>query len=91
MAIVERYAEGTPSWVDLATSHPEPARTFDGEVFGWGFDIGGPESRGSTIATAEAAGGVVAVPGTDSPFGRYAVLSDPPGAVFTVMAVPPES
>ncbi len=39
----------------------------------------------ATAAAAEALGGAVRVPPTDSPYGRFAVLSDPQGAVFTVM------
>ena len=29
------YAEGTPSWVDLATPNVENAERFYGELFGW--------------------------------------------------------
>jgi len=49
MTIVTSYAAGTPSWVDLATSDPESARAFYGEVFGWEFEIGGPEYGGYTM------------------------------------------
>jgi len=45
----------------------------------------------ASILTAEAAGGVVSVPATDSPHGRFAVLLDPQGAVFTVVSAPQES
>ncbi|HYT25105.1 MAG TPA: VOC family protein, partial [Actinomycetota bacterium] len=44
MAEVKSYAPGTPSWVDLMTSDPEGARAFYGELFGWEFEIGGPET-----------------------------------------------
>jgi len=44
MAEVSSYAPGTPSWIDLATSDPEGARTFYSGLFGWEFDIGGPET-----------------------------------------------
>ncbi len=49
MAIVERYAAGTPSWVDLATSDPDAARSFYGTLFGWEFEVGGPEQGGYTM------------------------------------------
>ena len=31
----DRYPEGTPSWVDLATPDPEGAKIFYRNVFGW--------------------------------------------------------
>lgn len=39
----------------------------------------------AAAATAERLGGAIGVPPTDSPFGRFAVLTDPQGAVMTVM------
>jgi uncharacterized protein len=44
MGEVKSYAAGTPSWVDLQTSDPEAARSFYGELFGWQFEIGPPET-----------------------------------------------
>jgi len=32
------YAEGTPSWIDLATTGPAAAKQFYGDLFGWTFD-----------------------------------------------------
>jgi len=42
----------------------------------------------ASVAAAEAAGGTVLSPATDSPYGRLAVLQDPQGAVFAVISVP---
>jgi predicted enzyme related to lactoylglutathione lyase len=41
-----------------------------------------------SVATALAAGGTALSPAFDSPFGRMAVLADPQGASFSIMAVP---
>lgn len=35
MSIRTEYPEGTPSWVDLATTDPAGAAAFYGELFGW--------------------------------------------------------
>jgi predicted enzyme related to lactoylglutathione lyase len=42
----------------------------------------------ATVAQAEQRGGSVNVPPTDTSVGRFAVLSDPHGAMFAVIAVP---
>lgn len=44
MSNVDRHEPGTPSWFDLMTPDPEKARAFYGALFGWTFQIGGPES-----------------------------------------------
>lgn len=41
---------GTPTWIDLATPDAEGARAFYKAVFGWDYDIGGPEYGGYTTA-----------------------------------------
>lgn len=41
---------GTPTWIDLATPDLEAARAFYHAVFGWDYDIGGPEFGGYTTA-----------------------------------------
>ena len=41
---------GAPTWMDLAASDPEGARAFYKAVFGWDYDIGGPEYGGYTTA-----------------------------------------
>jgi predicted enzyme related to lactoylglutathione lyase len=40
---------GMPTWVDLMTGDPEAARKFYGALFGWSFDVGGPESGHYTM------------------------------------------
>lgn len=37
------YPQGVPSWADLTTSDLEGARAFYGGLFGWEWDVGGPE------------------------------------------------
>jgi uncharacterized protein len=37
------YPQGTPCWADLTTSDVEGARTFYGALFGWEWEIAGPE------------------------------------------------
>ena len=37
------YPQGVPSWADLATSDLEGARAFYGGLFGWEWDVSGPE------------------------------------------------
>lgn len=41
---------GTPTWIDLATPDADAARAFYRAVFGWEYDIGGPEYGGYTTA-----------------------------------------
>jgi uncharacterized protein len=41
---------GTPTWIDLMAPDVEAARAFYKEVFGWEYDIGGPEYGGYTTA-----------------------------------------
>lgn len=43
---------GTPTWIDLATPDMDGARAFYHAVFGWDYDIGGPEYAGYTTARA---------------------------------------
>jgi uncharacterized protein len=51
MPEVNEYAPGTPSWVDLATTDPEGSRAFYGAVFGWEFNVLGPEAGGYALCT----------------------------------------
>lgn len=39
---------GTPTWTDLLTPNPDGARAFYHAIFGWEYDIGGPEYGGYT-------------------------------------------
>lgn len=41
---------GTPTWVDLIAPDAEAARAFYQAVFGWEYDVGGPEFGGYTTA-----------------------------------------
>ena len=52
MTTVDRYEPGLPSWVDLVTSDPEGARLFYGELLGWTFDIGRPDTGQYTYCLA---------------------------------------
>jgi uncharacterized protein len=47
-------------------------------------------STDGAVAAVEAAGGKVTMAPTDTEFGRFAVVTDPWGASFSVMGVPPE-
>jgi predicted enzyme related to lactoylglutathione lyase len=44
MTRISRHQFGTPCWIDLMTSDPDAARRFYGELFGWTFEVGGPET-----------------------------------------------
>jgi uncharacterized protein len=41
---------GAPTWIELTTPDIDAARKFYHEVFGWDYDIGGPEFGGYTTA-----------------------------------------
>jgi predicted enzyme related to lactoylglutathione lyase len=41
---------GTPTWIDLMAPDVDAARAFYQDVFGWEYDIGGPEYGGYTTA-----------------------------------------
>ncbi len=79
MAEVKSYAPGTPSWVDLMTSDPEGARAFYGELFGWEFEIGGPETGNYTMCRVRG-GSVAGMGGQPAPDGM-------PTAWTTYMAI----
>jgi uncharacterized protein len=70
MSTIDRHIPGTLSWVDLLTPDLEGALKFHGGIFGWTFEVGGPETsrrnvvrRGDAPATAlqhrQGAGGAV--------------------------------
>lgn len=44
---------GAPTWVDLMTPDIEAARAFYHAVFGWDYDISGPEFGGYTTARVD--------------------------------------
>lgn len=74
---------GTPTWIDLATPDMDGARAFYRAVFGWDYDISGPEFGGYTTArvgphTAAGIGGNVGSDGTTFPvaWGLYFASDD---------------
>lgn len=121
--IIESYAAGTPSWVDLMTTDQNGAVDFYGEIFGWQTEISGAEMGNygmamkgehpvagigpmpdgppfppswsvyisvddvdAIVATAMQAGGQVVAPvmdvaGEGQHLGRMAIICDPAGAV----------
>lgn len=44
MSEVTSYEQGQPCWLDLGTTDTAAAREFYGRLFGWDYDVGGPES-----------------------------------------------
>lgn len=74
---------GTPTWIDLATPDMDAARAFYHAVFGWDYDISGPEFGGYTTAragqhTAAGIGGNTGSDGTTFPvaWGLYFASDD---------------
>ena len=69
MTTVDKHAPGTPGWFDLMTRDPAGARTFYAALFGWDYDISGPEFAHYAMAKLD---------------GRMAagVGGQPPGASF---------
>jgi len=41
---------GTPTWIDITSPDVDAARAFYHDIFGWEYDIGGPEYGGYTTA-----------------------------------------
>ena len=62
------YAQGSPSWVDLATSDPAGARRFYAGLFGWDYDVGGPETGNYATCTINGrrVAGIGGEPGPDA-------------------------
>ncbi len=56
MTTVKQYAEGVPSWVDLATPDPEAAKAFYGELFGWEYESNPTGTPGNDYIMAKEAG-----------------------------------
>ena len=44
---------GAPTWIDLTTSDVERAKDFYRAVFGWTYDVGGPEYGGYVVASVD--------------------------------------
>lgn len=47
----DKHTQGMPSWADLSTDDPAAARTFYAALFGWDYEIGGPETGHYAMAT----------------------------------------
>jgi uncharacterized protein len=81
MPEVTSYTAGMPSWVDLATSDPEGARSFYGRLLGWEFEIGAPEAMHYTNCTVNGKnvagmGGDPAPEGTPTGWTTYMAADD---------------
>ncbi|MCP4304925.1 MAG: VOC family protein [bacterium] len=60
MAEITSHAPGTPSWIDLATTDLDAAKSFYGGLFGWGtVDLPSPEGAYSMLTKDGAAVGAV--------------------------------
>jgi uncharacterized protein len=74
--------DGTPTWTDLSTPDPEASRKFYHAVFGWEYDVGGPEFAGYTTArlgnrtTAGIAGLIPGMPPQPAGWGLYFASSN---------------
>jgi uncharacterized protein len=60
------YKPGMPAWVELTTSHPEGARRFYGELFGWEFQAG-PADSGHYTTCLVRGHAVVGIAGEPAP------------------------
>jgi predicted enzyme related to lactoylglutathione lyase len=49
MPEVKQHQPGTPCWLDLMVPDVEKARAFYGALFGWDFQVGGPETGHYTL------------------------------------------
>ncbi|SDY03262.1 hypothetical protein SAMN05421504_104280 [Amycolatopsis xylanica] len=85
------YLQGTPSWVDLATTDQDAAKTFYGELFGWEFDDQ-KMPDGAVYSMAVLNGGVVAAiaaqpqPGVPPLWNTYLTVDDVDAAAARVEA-----
>lgn len=48
-----RWPAGTPCWADLTVPDVDAAQAFYGPLFGWSFDVSGPEYGGYAMATMD--------------------------------------
>lgn len=70
MPNIDKHPTGTPCWFDLTTSNLDGARSFYAKLFGWTYDIAGPELMGYTtckIGDRAAAGMGPIPPGVQMP------------------------
>jgi predicted enzyme related to lactoylglutathione lyase len=50
MTKIDKHVPGTVTWVDLMSTDPEASRKFYTTLFGWTFELGGPETGGYGMA-----------------------------------------
>lgn len=50
MTTLEQHVAGTPTWVDLMSPEPAKAQAFYAGLFGWQYEVGGPETGGYAMA-----------------------------------------
>ena len=50
MTKIDKHAPGTVCWVDLMSTDADQARRFYQQLFGWSFEVGGPETGHYAIA-----------------------------------------
>lgn len=70
------YVQGTPSWVDLATSDPEGARRFYAGLFGWDYDMDSGDSATCTLEGRRVAGIGAAPDGVPTAWTTYLASDD---------------
>lgn len=56
MTTMTSYANGVPSWVDLATPDPAASKEFYGELFGWAFEDQPTDADGADYTMADLGG-----------------------------------
>lgn len=84
---------GTPTWVDLTSPDAEASRAFYHAVFGWEYDVGGPEFGGYTTArigsraTAGIVGNQPEAPAMPAAWGLYFATTDIEGDVARAVAL----
>jgi len=102
MGEVASYPVGTFSWVDLGTTDVAGAKAFYGDLLVGGGHAPAPQEgpvprwtisfrvadADQSAARAQELGGSVLLPPIDIPAGRFAIVADPAGASFSIMAVP---
>lgn len=83
--LTTRYVTGAPNWIDLGTPDIEGARAFYGDLFGWRFQPGGPETGGYGLFQLDGrtvAGGMQITEGQGAP--SWTVYFQTPDADATV-------
>lgn len=79
MPAIDAYVPGMPCWTDLGTSDGPAAQAFYGSLFGWTFDVGGPEVGGYTLCLQHGravAGLMPGDEGTPASWSTYFAVAD---------------